>query len=169
MTKIEKKIVVAGEGSAEKLAKRLEERGLSVLGPAPDRIIEYNGEESPVVMVLRRIKDFSWLVFTSRMGVDIFFETLYDHGFDIRRLHHLKIACIGEDTEKDLNKRGIQATYVSKKYNGKALAEGLISLVGDHEWLLLIRAKGCTDALPEFLEEKGLYYEDIAIYEEIFL
>ena len=116
---------------------------------------------------LGAIDDYAWLVFTSGAGVNVFFDYLIEAGFDIRRLSHLKIACVGSETEKEVNKRGLIVEYRPDEYNGAALAQGLTNLVQDGEKLLIARAKGGAEDLTQILASAGVEYDDVAIYEKV--
>jgi len=115
---------------------------------------------------IRRINEYTWLVFTSTVGVNVFFDYLIESGFDIRALYHLKVACVGAETEKEINKRGIKADYRPAEYNGAALARGLAKLIKDNEKLLIARAKDGAEELTRILTDKGIGFDDAPIYEK---
>jgi uroporphyrinogen III methyltransferase/synthase len=116
---------------------------------------------------LENIKDYSWLVFTSGTGVNIFFDYLIESRIDIRELKHLKIACVGIETEKEANKRGIIVDYVPAEYNGAALARGLTALAKNGEKLLIARAKDGAKDLTRILTDASVAFDDVPIYEKI--
>jgi uroporphyrinogen III methyltransferase/synthase len=120
-----------------------------------------------VPLAFKNIKDYSWLVFTSVTGVNIFFDYLIATEFDIRNLSHLKIACVGPETEKEVKKYGIKIEYRPDEYNGEALARGLASLVSDGEKLFLARAKNGAKDLTDILSSAGIAFDDVPIYEKI--
>lgn len=70
---------------------------------------------------LKRIKDFHWIVFTSRYGVWYFFERLYTLGYDSRILNNIKIAAIGGSTKMKLQEFGIIADLVPKRESSEGL------------------------------------------------
>jgi len=149
------------------LSNKLRALGCEVIELPCARIIPLAGPGCPLEKALGRISGYAWLVFTSGTGVNIFFDYLIDAGFDIRALHRLKIACVGAETEKEINKRGIKADYRPPEYNGEALARGLAGLVRRGEKLLIARAKDGAADLTQILTELGIDFDDAAIYEKI--
>lgn len=63
---------------------------------------------------LKNIGQFNWIVFTSRFGVQYFFERLTKAGFDSRILKDINIAVIGNSTKDKLLEFGILADLVPK-------------------------------------------------------
>jgi len=159
-----KKVMVCRANSGEsKLSARLRELGCQVVempGPKTTVLTGLDG-------VLEKIDEYTWLIFTSKTGVDVFFTQLIETGVDIRSLGHLKIACVGAETEKEVNRRGIKVRYRPDEYNGAALARGLTDLVKSGERILIARAKEGAEDLTKILTEAGIDFEDAAIYENI--
>jgi uroporphyrinogen III methyltransferase/synthase len=125
------------------------------------------GVESILTKKLKDIKGYSWLVFTSEAGVDIFFDYLIDNKIDIRELSHLKIACVGMETERAVVRRGIMVNYTPAEYNGAALAEGLTGLVKKGERIFIARAKDGDTDLTRILTDVGVDFDDVPVYERI--
>ncbi|MDR2957292.1 MAG: uroporphyrinogen-III C-methyltransferase [Coriobacteriales bacterium] len=146
-----------------KLAARLRELGAEVdelyyarLIPLPENI----------QAALDRLPEYRWLVFTSGFGVQVFFSHLIAAGFDVRALAHLKIACVGPETEKEAAKWGIRADFIPLAFSGEALARGLAELgLGQDERLAILRVKAGAEDLTKVLESAGIAFDDIAVYE----
>jgi len=156
-----KRIIVArGRDGASDLSDKLGELGCYVLEIPCIKI-------ALLIVPINAIASYSWLVFTSSVGVNIFFDYLIENGFDIRALCHLKIACVGIATEREVNKRGIQVDYRPTEYNGEALARGLTAIVKKDEKLLIARAKDGDDDLTRILADAGIAFEDAPIYDKI--
>lgn len=113
------------------------------------------------------ISDYSWLVFTSKNGVNIFFESLIKENKDFRLLGSIKIAVIGSQTVQALKNYGIICDFVPEVYDGEHLAKGLADRVDKKDKVLLVRAMMGTDEIPKILEEKGIYYTDVPIYKTL--
>lgn len=64
---------------------------------------------------IKNIAEFSWIVFTSRYGVNHFFKRLRAVGYDTRKLACIKAAAIGESTKRKLLEYGIMADLIPKK------------------------------------------------------
>ena len=162
-----KRIIVAqvNPGSS-KLSSRLEELGCQVIELPIAKIAPLTGSGCDLDKALKRIIDFSWLVFTSGVGADIFFDHLFDTRYDIRALHHLKIACVGTETEKTVNKRGVKVDFVPSVFNGVALAGGLAKLVMPGERVLITRDRNAAKDFTQILSKNGITYYDVATYEK---
>ena len=162
-----KRIIVARimPGSS-KLPNGLREEGFDVVEMPCLRITPLTDSGSILEKKLENIKDYSWLVFTSDAGVNIFFDYLIEKEIDIRELNHLKIACVGIETEREAKKRGIRVDYTPAEYNGAALAKGLSSLVGKGEKFFIARAKDGDNDLTCILAECGAEFDDVPVYEK---
>ncbi len=96
---------------------------------------------------LKSIADFDWLVFSSRYGVQYFFERLRIIGFDARVFSQAKIAAIGDSTRRRLLDFGMVADLVPKDES----AHGLINVFKK------IDIKGKRVFIPRSdLSDKGL-------------
>jgi len=159
-------IVAHAQPGASKLSERLKELGCQVLEPLSAKITPLTASDAPLEKALTRIADYAWLVFTSGVGVRVFFDYLHEAEFDLRMLHGLRIACVGVETEKEIKKRGIYADYRPAEYNGAALARGLTALVKGGERLLIARAQDAAEDLTRILANAGIAFDDVAIYEK---
>lgn len=163
-----KRIIVArAKTGVSKLSDVLRELGCCVVELPCAKIIPLTAHGCLLEKALKTINNYSWLIFTSGIGVNLFFDYLIATGFDIRALYHLKVACVGIETEKEINKRGIKAAYCPAEYNGAALARGLSGLVKYGEKLLIARAKDGAEDLTRIFADAGIDFDDVAIYEKI--
>lgn len=147
-----------GEPTTE-LAQMLREKGASV-------------EEFPVGQIVHKKADISredlagtnWLLFTSKHGVDAFFENLDASGLDVRNLAGISIAAIGSKTAEHLRAYGIHADFVPEVYNSDAFAEELQKLVKPEERILYPKAANADSHLKEAL---GQYcrFDELVVYE----
>jgi len=162
-------IVARVKAGVSKLSDDLKKLGCDVVEIPCLRIAPLTGQGCMLEKKLENIKDYSWLVFTSGVGVNVFFDYLIENGIDIRELSCLKIACVGIETEKEANKRGINADYRPAEYNGQSLARGLIERVKKNSGgkLLLARTKDGDNDLTRILADAGIMFDDVPIYEKI--
>lgn len=108
-----------------------------------------------------------WMVFTSSIGVRIFFEMLGKSGLDIRDIlrGRVKIAAIGRATKKKLLEYGWQTDLVPEEYCAGALGKELAVRAEEGSSVRIFRArKGSEELLPP-LVERGLKVEDIPLYD----
>jgi uroporphyrinogen III methyltransferase/synthase len=162
-------IVARSKDGASILADKLRELGCHVIEIPCLKVVPLTDSNCELEKKLANIQDYTWLVFTSGVGVNIFFDYLFESGFDIRALHHLKIACVGSETEKEVNKRGIKVDYRPAEYNGTALAHGLVELIknSSSEKLFIARAKDADADLTRILAEVGIAFDDVPVYEKL--
>ena len=90
-------------------------------------------ENEALEQALQGIAAYTWTVFTSPNGVEIFFQALQKRRIDIRTLAQLRFAVIGTGTAAALEKRGIYPAFLPKTYEVESLARGLCSVVGADE------------------------------------
>lgn len=70
---------------------------------------------------LKNIRDFDWIVFTSRYAVEYFFKRLNSIDYDSRILRDINIAAIGESTNNRLRGYGVNADLIPKLESSKGL------------------------------------------------
>lgn len=115
-----------------------------------------------------------WLIFTSPIGVQVFFEQLQSRRRDIRTVlgeaKALRIAAIGPATAKRLEQYGIFDVEVPHIFCSKELGEYIADRTGQtgggHAVILRAR-EGSKELLPP-LEKAGLTVTDIPLYETIY-
>lgn len=113
----------------------------------------------------RTLEDYTWLVFTSRNGVDVFFEGLRRRRIDMRRLSRQKFAAIGDGTAKALEAYGIYCDYIPKEYTSAAMAKDWVPALGSGDKVLLLRARQASPVLLEGLKAHGIAFNAVALYE----
>lgn len=146
---------------ASKLADQLVRKGAEVvLMPAIKTV--------KIPTVLDDLNKFTWLGFTSPAGVEIFFEILKDNKIDIRSLLGIKIAAIGSGTAKAVEKLGMKVDVIPEKYNGEAMGKLLAETLTKDDKILIARAKIGTSEVIKPLEEKGIEFVDLSIYDTLY-
>lgn len=146
------------------MAEKLRTAGAEVLElPA----IETNliTDNLPLKTALSSISSFDWLAFTSPNGVELFFEYLREQQIDIRLLSDRKIAVIGSGTADMLERHGIYADYMPRRFYASELGAGLGAQMKKNESLLILRAREGSKELLHPLDEKNIKYKDVALYE----
>ena len=159
------KIGVTGTKSiTRKLRDRLEELGAAVTEMDYSSIVPYR-ENAHLEEELQQISEYPWAVFTSPNGVEIFFDYLKKLRFDVRKLADLQFAVIGTGTAAALEKRGIYASFLPEKYDVESLAKGICETVKKDEKILILRAEQGSEILTEVLDDAGMNYKDVKIYD----
>ena len=114
----------------------------------------------PLTAALERLGDYQWIAFTSPVGVGVFFDALNAQGKDSRALAGVKLAAIGPGTAAALKKYGLTADYVPAVYSAQDLGQG-IPATGK---VLLPRAQEGSPLLTQALTQRGIPYEELAVY-----
>jgi len=123
-------------------------------------------EPNPVLQTaISELERFHWLVFTSPMGVKIFLSKLFECGKDIRLLNGIKIAVIGSATRDVFLQRGIFPDFMPTEYHSAMLGSELLSLLGDEERVLILRAKDGLPELTQALSAHQVNVTDLPLYE----
>jgi uroporphyrinogen III methyltransferase/synthase len=111
-----------------------------------------------------RVREYGWVAFTSRNGVDAFFDTLRGLGRDARALGGVQVAAIGPKTAAALSAHGIRADLIPAQYVGEAVAEGILGRARRRDRILLYRARDARETLPDLLRAAGREVDDVAAY-----
>ena len=122
MSNIKNKIIISTqpEESFTEFAKPLEDFGAKVINLPMISVRESNISEQEST-ILKNIKTFDWLIFTSKNGIIFFFKKL--ESFNLP--NNIKIAVIGQKTAKELEKYGKVANYISKSNLAEIFAKEL--------------------------------------------
>lgn len=132
-----------------------------------DMSVEQTEEKNRLRRALEHIEDYSWLAFTSQNTITLFFKWLREWNIDVRKLAHLKLAVVGAGTRDALRAEGYIADYVPDEYTTSALARGLANVMKDGEKLLLPRAVQGSETMLDILDQGGVTYEEIPVYDVV--
>lgn len=148
-------------------SKKTSEKLLGQLSKLGAYAVEYQCIETQPLDFDIDIEEYSWIVFTSSLGVEIFFKKLYENKLDSRYLYNKKIAAVGSQTAEELLKHGICADFVPSKFDGKHLAEELLrsGKISKQDKTVIFRAKDGTRTIVDILENNNIHYTDIPVYE----
>ena len=110
------------------------------------------------------LKQADWLIFTSKNGVEAFWECLAKSRLDIRCLAGCRIAAIGGKTAELLETHGLYADLIPDAFHSHALADALKKLLSpqDHVWYL---KAGNADSHLKAALECCCRFEEITVYE----
>jgi len=155
--------VTGTDAMYEKLKKRLSAAGAHVLRAAVSHVEPVNRDA--LYRAVRGIKEFSWVAFTSRNGVKLFFEAMKETGVDFRSLCAVRFAVIGRGTGEYLKSLGFSYDYMPKEYTTAALAAGLLSVTKLGEKILVPRAVQGSKVLNEIFLATGADFTDLPVYD----
>lgn len=159
--------VTVGVTGTEAMFDKLSE-GLSDLGASAVRLgrleVRECGREA-LEKALEAPETWDWIVFTSRNGVKIFFDTARNLHLDLRKFGQTRFAVTGRGTAEFLESFGICADYMPDRFTTEALAMGLAEKAAVGERILIPRARQGAEALTEILTAAGLSCTDLPVYD----
>lgn len=115
-----------------------------------------------MVQAFEQLHQYQWLVFTSPAGVSCGWNQLQGMGLDARALGHLKLAVIGEGTNRALKEHGLQGDFVPEIYDTYHLGKGLAQRATGK--VLILRAEEGSPELTRLLEGAHISFDDVAVY-----
>ena len=143
-----KRILVTGSRNmADSLEKEFEQYGGETIAIS---LVETIPDYSDCDDIFNNLEKYSWFIFTSANGVNIFFDRLRDLRVDIRKLANARFAVVGTSTKKALGKYGLYADFIPSKFTSKILAEELSKELTDKDKILIVRGKQGK----KFIEDK---------------
>lgn len=164
-------MVTRPKDRSSSLTAKLQEYGAEVI-EVPTIETDQILENDSLNEALENLTNYDWIAFTSPFGVKVFFQKLMELKIDIRKLAGLKFAAIGSATQKAIEEKGILVDLVPETYDGKALGEALAKLLLKEEAIeeakpvvLIPRARIGSEDLLKPLEEAGIDFEDLPIYD----
>lgn len=147
----QKVIVTRSRAQAGRLSGHLEELGAEVV-ELPMINIEKEPTENWKASI-DKIKEYSWLVFTSQNAVTSFMEGLFECGLDVRSIGHLKLASIGSGTAKVLKGYGLKSDLVPERAISESLAEKMERIIGPEDRVLIPSGNLASGILRDALEK----------------
>jgi uroporphyrinogen III methyltransferase/synthase len=114
---------------------------------------------------LANLGEYGWLILTSANGVDRLFGLLGEG--NLRFPTHIKVAAIGPETASRIRGYGVDPAVVPERYVAEDLADQLTPLIRPKTRVLLARAAGARDVLPERLEAAGARVEVLETYRAV--
>lgn len=157
-------MVTRTRDQASELSSRLASLGAEVVEIPVIRISREVSRQT-LADVMLEFGAYDWLVFTSANGVHHFFGEFFRIFEDIRSLGLIRIACIGEATEKAVSELRLKAEVRPKKATAEALAEEMIATGGmDSAKVLVVTGNLNRDTLVRKLEEARAIVDCLQVY-----
>jgi uroporphyrinogen III methyltransferase/synthase len=159
-------VVTRARAQASGLARTLRELGADVV-ELPAIRIESRIDSQEVRDAVARLSDYSLVCLTSPNGVRLLFEAMQEAGQDARALAGATVAAIGPGTARALAGRGIVADVIPERFVAEALVEALADVEVEGKRVLIARAAGARDVLPDALRERGAEVDVVPLYETV--
>lgn len=148
---------------ADKLIRLLKEYGADTQDLSYMYVKEFE-DNTELNEAVRNLPSYTWIVFTSTNGVNVFFNYLRRNQIDYRKLSGISFAAVGSGTREALLKQGFYADYVPPVYTTVSLAEGLAELLTKKDRVLIPRAVNGSEDLTGILNRHHISYREIKVY-----
>jgi uroporphyrinogen III methyltransferase/synthase len=156
-------VITRPRAQAGEFAELLEAWGAEVI-PFPTIETIPPPSFAPLDDAIRRAGDFDWVVFTSANGVRVFFERLQTVGSDVRNWHRARFAAIGPQTEKAVQAYCIRVETIPDEFRAEGVVAALAQAGVKGRRVLLPRAGGARELLPQQLRALGATVEEVITY-----
>jgi uroporphyrinogen III methyltransferase/synthase len=141
-------LVTRPGGDSDPLAQALRQRGYRVHAVP-------TVQTEPVVLDLRSLAAYDWVVFTSARGVGAVAELPSGPRY----------AAVGPETAAALRARGLEASHVPAAADGADLGKTLPDV--DRKRVALVRASAADTDLPDILRRRGAIVEELVAYRTV--
>jgi len=115
---------------------------------------------------IEQIEQQDWLIFTSQNGVSHFLDRIFELGYDLRRLGHVKIAVIGSATAEALREYHLTADLIPETYRAEELAAELIPLIQGKNVLWCGADRG-REVLQDELSPLTANFHKLVVYRNV--
>lgn len=116
---------------------------------------------------LKSIRDFDWIIFTSRYAVEYFFKRLDSIGYDSRVLRDINIAAIGESTNMRLRDYGVNADLIPKLESSKGLLGEFKKIDVKEKKIFFPRSDIADKGLTKALKGLGAQVTAVVAYKNV--
>lgn len=154
-------VVTSPTPAASEVSDLLGERG-AVVVPLPVFEIAAPSTWGPLDDSLEQLDEFTWLLFTSRNGVQGFIDRLGNRVLP----DDLSIGAVGAATAEALDRSRMTADFIPQVFTGADLVAGLGEPSGR---VLLVRVEDGPPATPEALRGRGWDVTEVAAYRNVAL
>jgi uroporphyrinogen III methyltransferase/synthase len=156
-------VVTRARHQAEGFIEELEALGAGVVH-VPCIDVRFPTAAPELDDALRHLERYDWVVFTSANGVRVFLDRLATVGGDTRRLGHARVAAIGTETARALERAHLRADVVPAEFRAEGLAAALGADAVRGKRVLLPRAANARRVLPDMLGSFGALVDDVVAY-----
>jgi uroporphyrinogen III methyltransferase / synthase len=159
-------VVTRARSQAASLSDRLAAAGAIVMEMPATRIEPLDA--APLRAALGRLKDYTWVAFTSQNAVRFFWDGLRAAGLDARALAGAKVAAVGPATADALLSRGIAVDVAPDRFVAEALLDALRGRRDvNGARVLYATAEGARETLQLGLQELSAVVDRIDLYRSV--
>jgi uroporphyrinogen-III synthase len=117
---------------------------------------------------LRELETFDWVIFTSKNGVDFFFQMLEERSIDPQKRIFAKFAVVGRKTEQALKKHGFRADFIPDQYTADEFVQCIQNRRFRAERALIPKGNLSKDSIAKALRLNGASAEEWVVYQTVF-
>lgn len=144
------------------LKAQLIHQPLIAIAPVSDR-----KDQATMKKMIKQVREFDWIIFTSKYTVDYFFEALMMQELDVRTMAGISLASIGATTSAYLKRRGIVADLQPENESSTGIIEAFKLRRLPAQRILIPRSDKALTVLPEGLTRLGHQVETVIVYNNI--
>ncbi|HSW47606.1 MAG TPA: uroporphyrinogen-III synthase [Candidatus Saccharimonadales bacterium] len=154
-------VVTRPESESKEFIQKLEKANFHVLSYPTVSIVK-NRLSKSAILYLKNLSSFDWIFFTSKSGVNFFFDSIKKLGIDKSILKKIQIAVIGPATAREIIKHKLSVSFMPSKFTTDDLAREIKNI--KNKKILLPRSDIATPLLTRSLKQKGANVINIPIY-----
>jgi len=129
--------------------------------PASFPLITVRESKSEDLQFIHRLNEYDWLIFTSQNGVNYFHQKMERNHLSATQITHPKIAAVGSETERALNRIGFAVRFTPTIFSADRLIVEFPQQADPNERCLFIRGslakRTITDGLTNVVDEWTVY------------
>jgi uroporphyrinogen III methyltransferase / synthase len=149
-----------------KFGSLLTEKGARVIY-VPTIDIQPINPNKTLLKLLKTIRSYYCIIFTSVNGASIFFDNLFKIGMDTRDLYGIKILPIGDATASFLKTVGVIPDLVPAQFTSEGIVNALRGLEVKGNTFLLPRAKDARDVIVDYIKNQDGKCDVVPLYKAV--
>lgn len=162
-----KKILVTrAKAQASALSLKIKENGGVPIEMPLIACKELTHKES-IHKAISDLHTYHWIVFTSKNGIDFFFQELKRLQGDFSLPTNCKIAVVGQKTDEVLANYHLKSDLIPEKYVAESLLKGLLTVVKKGERVLIPRGNLARNVIARGLIEHSIEVTELDVYENV--
>ena len=112
-----------------------------------------------------QLKNFTHIIFTSKVGVKLFFQQLASFGYDISSLANKRLVAVGAETAQVIREYDANVHLISKDEHAEGLVSVLQDKLGAEDFVLWPHSSISRQVLPDFFQRNKVRYVECILYD----
>jgi uroporphyrinogen-III synthase len=157
-------LITRGANEVEAMSSLISHYGGTAMH-VPLLSFQYN-EDTNESTYLTRLGQYDWIIFTSKNGVDFFFQRLESYGKSLKGFKG-KIAAVGDKTKEVLHTYGINVSFVPEKFTAEDFSEEFQSQLNSVKSVLIPKGNLARDVIASQLTSQKVNCDEWVIYNTV--